>query len=103
VTDSLYRSSGRRKGTHLRGAELTERIAERERAWLKRLDYIRGSYHCPELSCAAPLASVIFEKGTRETHLPRQNQFGHDLMATVPADFVVQTCAQGHVQRQLLP
>ena len=66
MSDSIYRPSGRRKGTHLRGAELTERIKARERAYAKHLDFAFGHFHCEgrDGRCPASLSSVSY--GTKQ-------------------------------------
>ena len=86
MTDSLYRPSGRRKGTHLRGQEISDRLADIARIERKRYHDLRFKYHCA-IVCDQPLQTLTYDMVKHETP---------DAIFNVPV--AILTCAAGHVR-----
>lgn len=93
MTSSIYRPSGKRKGTWRTTGELREAMAKADRIFRDKLSKLRTSYHCPgdnnDYRCAGSMASLVFDT-VRVATESGQYEIVHDVpRATI-------TCTMGH-------
>lgn len=106
MSNSMYRPSGRRKGTWRTPSELRADQAKSEQVFKSKLDKLRYAYHCPgnEGRCAAAMASLTYgqTRVTKEVDPDAAGRTESNLVAEYDVATATIVCTQGHEQTLVL-